>query len=108
MRTPLTRELLLLLLLLLQGSLCSAIDDCLLDDRLTNRPNYTNVLSLALGVARAMAHLHSEGVIHGGEIAEKVMFSFQANCVHIARAHGSSGHAAAVARLGGCWQPCCR
>lgn len=59
--------LLLLLLLPPQGSLRSAIDSCLLDDRLTNRPNYSTVLSLGLGVARAMAHLHAECVIHGGE-----------------------------------------
>lgn len=48
-----------------QGSLRAAIDGGLFEDRLTGRPQYLTVLNLALGVARAMHHLHSEGVLHG-------------------------------------------
>jgi hypothetical protein len=48
-----------------QGSLRSALDSCLLEDRVTGAPHYATVLGLALGVARAMHHLHSEGVLHG-------------------------------------------
>lgn len=50
---------------MLQGSLREALDNGFLDDRLTSRPHYLTVLTLALGVARAMHHLHSEGVLHG-------------------------------------------
>jgi hypothetical protein len=48
-----------------QGSLRAALDSCLLEDRVTGAPHYATVLGLALGVARAMHHLHSEGVLHG-------------------------------------------
>eukprot|EP00878_Enallax_costatus_P035069 GHUV01039039.1.p1 GENE.GHUV01039039.1~~GHUV01039039.1.p1 ORF type:complete len:200 (+),score=66.92 GHUV01039039.1:136-735(+) len=47
------------------GSLREALDNGFLDDRLTGRPHYLTTLTLALGVARAMHHLHSEGVLHG-------------------------------------------
>lgn len=49
----------------MQGSLREALDTGLLEDRLTGRPHYLTVLTLALGVSRAMHHLHSEGVLHG-------------------------------------------
>jgi hypothetical protein len=49
----------------LQGSLRAALESRLLHDAATGRPHYATVLSLALGVARAMHHLHSEGVLHG-------------------------------------------
>eukprot|EP00878_Enallax_costatus_P011777 GHUV01012293.1.p1 GENE.GHUV01012293.1~~GHUV01012293.1.p1 ORF type:complete len:661 (+),score=240.23 GHUV01012293.1:500-2482(+) len=55
------------------GSLRAAIDGCLLEDRFTGRPQYLTVLSLALGVARAMHHMHSEGVLHGDLKAGNVL-----------------------------------
>ncbi|KAF6261882.1 hypothetical protein COO60DRAFT_712878 [Scenedesmus sp. NREL 46B-D3] len=77
------------------GSLRCAIDACLLDDRLTNRPNYATALSLALGVARAMQHLHSEGVIHGDLKAANVLLKMElaGNPAAAAAAGASSGAA---------------
>jgi hypothetical protein len=49
----------------MQGSLRAALDSCLIEDRVTGAPHHATVLGLALGVARAMHHLHSEGVLHG-------------------------------------------
>lgn len=48
-----------------QGSLRAALESRLLADPGSGRPHYASVLGLALGVARAMHHLHSEGVLHG-------------------------------------------
>eukprot|EP00775_Hariotina_reticulata_P006912 gene6912-7128_t len=60
------------------GSLRAAIDSCLLEDRLTGRPHYLTVLTLALGVARAMHHLHSEGIVHGDLKAGNVLLRLEA------------------------------
>jgi serine/threonine protein kinase len=43
----------------------AALESRLLHDAATGRPHYATVLGLALGVTRAMHHLHSEGVLHG-------------------------------------------
>ncbi|WIA23479.1 hypothetical protein OEZ85_000224 [Tetradesmus obliquus] len=79
------------------GSLRSAIDGCLLDDRLTNRPNYSTVLSLGLGVARAMAHLHAEGVIHGDLKAANVLLKMELAGSPGAAAAATAGTAVAAA-----------
>ena len=50
---------------LVQGSLRAALESRLLAEPCSGRPHYASVLGLALGVARAMHHLHSAGVLHG-------------------------------------------
>ncbi|KAF6252064.1 hypothetical protein COO60DRAFT_1673833 [Scenedesmus sp. NREL 46B-D3] len=59
------------------GSLRAALDSCLLEDRVTGAPHYATVLGLALGVARAMHHLHSEGVLHGDLKAGNVLLKLE-------------------------------
>jgi serine/threonine protein kinase len=56
-----------------QGSLRQAITEGLLDDRVTGLPHYPTILSLALDIANAMLHLHSEGVVHGDLKAGNVL-----------------------------------
>jgi serine/threonine protein kinase len=48
-----------------QGSLRTAMSEHLLDDRVTEAPHYPTVLALGLDIARAMLHLHTEGIVHG-------------------------------------------
>jgi serine/threonine protein kinase len=61
-----------LLLLLLQGSLRTALDHKLLIDRTTGLPALECVLFLAHDVACAMIHLHSEHLLHGDLKASNV------------------------------------
>jgi hypothetical protein len=68
----LIRAMLLLLLLLLQGSLRTALDHKLLIDRTTGLPALECVLFLAHDVACAMIHLHSEHLLHGDLKASNV------------------------------------
>lgn len=44
-----------------------------MDDRVTGLPHYPTVLSVALDIANAMLHLHSEGVVHGDLKAGNVL-----------------------------------
>jgi hypothetical protein len=60
------------ILLLLQGSLRTALDHKLVIDRTTGLPALECVLFLAHDVACAMIHLHSEHLLHGDLKASNV------------------------------------
>ena len=74
----------------------------LLDDRVTEAPHYPTVLALGLDIARAMLHLHTDGIVHGDlKMGNVLLKSSQATGATAGLRTGSSSSSRSGGKGGG-------